>query len=72
MTDSTEAFTLENLKALELAIVEGVKEVKYTDKVVVYRDLDEMFRIRDLMRKCLGLTSNSTKRLFGRYNKGIC
>ena len=51
----TTAFTAENLLALESAIVEGVRRVKYTDKEVEYRSIDEMFRIRDLMRGKLGL-----------------
>lgn len=54
MAISNTAFTEENLYALELAIVEGTRRVKYTDKEVEYRSLDEMLKIRDLMRSKLG------------------
>jgi hypothetical protein len=37
LSDSSTAFTQENLTALEKAIVEGVRRVKYTDKEVEYR-----------------------------------
>ena len=73
------AFTLENLNLLEQAIVDGVEIVKYTDKEVKYRDLDDMMRIRDLMIKKLCLKSKSGKKgLFGGrrinaiHNKGLC
>lgn len=73
------AFTAENLYALEQAIVDGVKSVKYTDKEVEYRSLDEMIKIRNLMRKELCInTSKTAKGLFGGrrinaiHNKGLC
>lgn len=60
------AFTEENLELLEQAIVEGVKNVKYSDKEIEYRTLDEMMRIRNLMRKALCKSSDKTgKGLFG-------
>ena len=65
MSDSTTAFTQENLVALEKSIVEGVRRVKYTDKEVEYRSLDEMLRIRELMRKALGATKCGSPGLFG-------
>lgn len=74
------AFTAENLELLEQAIVEGVKRVKYSDKEVEYRSLDEMIKIRNLMRKelCTGSTSKTDKGLFGgrrinaKHSKGLC
>lgn len=73
------AFTIENLTALEQAIVEGVKTVKYSDKEVEYRSLEEMLKIRNLMRKELCLDkSKASKGLFGGrrinaiHNKGLC
>lgn len=72
------AFTVENLEALEEAIAGGEKRVKYTDKEVEYRSLDEMLKIRDLMRKKLGLgKSCGEKGLFGgtrvtaKHSKGL-
>ena len=75
----TTIFTEENLKSLELAIAEGAKRVKYSDKEIEYRSLDEMLKIRDLMRKELGLgkCSNAKSGLFGGrrinaiYKKGL-
>ena len=74
------AFTEENLSLLEQAIVDGVKKVKYTDKEVEYRSLEEMMKIRNLMRKelCKGSSSETSKGLFGgrrinaKHNKGLC
>lgn len=73
------AFTQENLEALESAIVEGIQKVKYSDKEIEYRSLDEMLKIRNLMRKELCQGSSKTKKgLFGGrrinavHDKGLC
>lgn len=73
------AFTEENLLALEQAIVDGVKVVKYSDKEVEYRSLDDMMRIRDLMLKKLCKNKSSAnsglfggRRIVGRHDKGLC
>ena len=55
MSSCVTGFTTEKLQALEEAIGEGVLKVKYSDKEVEYRSLDEMYRIRNSMRKSLGL-----------------
>ena len=65
------AFTAENLLALEDAIVKGVRRVKYTDKEVEYRSLDEMLQLRNLMRKELG-TKTSGGRVPATFSKGLC
>ena len=44
----TTGFTQEKLDALENAIAEGVLKVKYQDKEVQYRSLDEMLRLREI------------------------
>ena len=46
-------FSADDLKELEIAIAKGVKTVKYTDKEVTYRSLDEMLRVRDIIKECL-------------------
>ena len=73
------AFTIENLELLEQAIVEGVKRVKYSDKEVEYRSLDEMIKLRNMMKKELCQnTSKTDKGLFGgrrinaKHSKGLC
>ena len=70
MSGST--WTEEDLKILDDAIKKGVKIVKYTDKEVTYRSLDEMLKIRQLICKQLGLTSRSSTRLLAQHSKGLC
>ena len=50
-------FTSDDLAKLEKAIANGVKSVKYTDKEITYRTLDEMIKARDIMRAELGITN---------------
>lgn len=62
-------FSQEQLTALDEAIAQGVLEVKYADKTVTYRSLNEMMRIRSLM-----LSSVSSKRPSRRlavHSKGL-
>jgi len=73
------AFTQENLNALESALVEGIQKVKYSDKEIEYRSVDEMVKIRNLMKKELCIDkSNANKGLFGgrritaKHSKGLC
>lgn len=75
----TTGFTTERLQALEEAIAEGALRVKYSDKEVEYRSLEEMLKIRDTMRKALCLNKKSSKTgLFGgkrakmEHSKGLC
>ena len=68
-------FTMEDLHAIENGIAKGVKTVKYTDKEITYRSLDEMLKIRDLMRSCLGLTGQDGargRRRVSVHNKALC
>lgn len=70
------AIVQQDLDALEEAIVKGVKVVKYVDKEVTYRSLDEMLRVRDIIRKKLGLdtddnTGGRGRRRLASYCKNI-
>lgn len=47
---------LQQYEALNTAIYSGALKVKYADREVGYRSLDEMIRIRDDLKKTLGLT----------------
>ncbi|PIR25615.1 MAG: hypothetical protein COX62_04620 [Deltaproteobacteria bacterium CG_4_10_14_0_2_um_filter_43_8] len=51
------AFNVQALDALERAIEQGVSKVQYEDKTVTYRSLEEMMRLRSVMRQELGLAS---------------
>lgn len=66
------AYTVDQLTALDSAIAQGTRSVKYGDKWVEYRSLDEMLRIRDAMREELGLNANKrSNRKFASFNKGL-
>ncbi len=65
------AYTLTQYQILVAAIAQGVKEVYYGDKRVVYRDLNEMLRIRDEMEAELGLNKGKPRRVFASFSKGI-
>lgn len=45
------AWTSAQLSALENAIAQGTLTVEYADKRVTYRSLDDMLKLRDLMRR---------------------
>lgn len=65
-------FTQEQYDKLNEAIAQGALKVKYADKEVEYRSLDEMIRIRDLMAKDLGLFDQGNGgRVFASFSKGI-
>ena len=69
---SSTTWTTEDLAAIESAIAKGVKTVKYTDREVTYRSLDEMLKIRDLIRNCLGITNARGCRKVAQTSKGFC
>ncbi|MGY3278137.1 phage head-tail joining protein [Bradyrhizobium sp. S3.7.6] len=51
------AFSQAQLDAIEEAIAAGSTSVSYEGKSVTYRSLDEMLRIRSIIRSALGLTT---------------
>lgn len=64
------AFTNEQYEALCAAIAEGTLRVHYGDKIVEYRNLSDMLRIKGLMENDLGLNSKPS-RAFAEFDKGI-
>lgn len=65
------AFTIEQHTALAAAIAEGALSVRYADKSVTYRSLDEMMRILKLMATELGLNAcNDSGRRYASFSKG--
>lgn len=64
------AYSQTDLDAIEEAIASGALKVKYADKEVTYRSLDEMMKVRDLIRRKLGATSISGN-LNPVYSKGL-
>lgn len=65
------AWTTDDVTALEKAIAQGALLVRYGDKSVQYRSLDEMLRLLDLMRKETGETTGSQSRKFASFSKGL-
>ena len=66
------SFTNDDLIAIEKSIAKGVLTVKYTDKEITYRSLDDLFKIRNEIRKCLGLVNCGGGRTFAKHSKGLC
>jgi hypothetical protein len=64
------AFTLLQLEALEKAIAEGVTRVKYENKEVEYRSLEEMMQLLSIMQAQLGLKPKS-QRILAKFSKGL-
>ncbi len=63
-------YTLEQLNALQDAIAQGVKKVKYSDKEVEYRDLDEMRKTLALMKAELYPDRNNNGRRYVSFTRG--
>ena len=70
MAVESTGFTRADLVALEKAIAQGTRRVKYTDKEIEYRSLREMLATRDVMRRELGITGSSA-RLLAEFDKGL-
>lgn len=66
-------YTIEDYRALKVAISQGAREVWYGDKRVAYRSLDEMLKILDLIANELGLNKDKNRRRvrYGCFSKGI-
>ena len=47
------AWTASDLLEIETAIKSGTIRVKYSDKEVTYRSLEEMLKIRDLIKRSI-------------------
>lgn len=64
-------YTIEQYNALNEAIAQGVKKVKYFDKEIEYASLDEMLRIQGLMEQCLFPERfKNNGRVYPSYSKG--
>lgn len=70
-------WTADQLTALEESIALGATTVQYTDRTVTYRSLTDMMKLRDLMRRDLGLNGttdgsigNGNRRYF-EHSKGL-
>lgn len=64
------AYTQLQLDTLKDAIAQGALTVKYGDKEITYRSLNEMIRIKNIMEVELGLVRQNN-RTQGEFHKGL-
>lgn len=68
------AWTQAQLDAIEDSIAQGSLTVSFgaagSSKNVTYRSLSEMLRIRDIIRRGLGLTNPRSTRIYPTFSKG--
>jgi hypothetical protein len=64
------AFTQTQLDAIENGIAAGTTEVSYDGKRVSYRSLDEMLRIRAIIRRALGLDTAQSATILVAHDRG--
>lgn len=63
-------WTVEHLTALDKAIALGVQRVEYHDKIVHYRTLDEMLRLRRFILTLIGPVAPRPGRMYASHSKG--
>lgn len=64
------AYIKAHLDAVERAIARGEKTVRYTDRTVEYRTVDELIRARDLIRTELTAAAGPRSRVIRIYHGG--
>jgi hypothetical protein len=63
-------FTESEYAALNAAIAKGVTEVRYGDRTVKYRSLDEMIKVKSMMARELGKVRRPN-RVLSSFSKGL-
>lgn len=64
------AYTQKHLDAVEAAIARGEKTVRYADRTVEYRSVDELLQARDVIRTSLANAAGSRSRVVRLYHGG--
>ena len=64
------SFTKKHLDAVEAAIARGEKTVRYTDRTVEYRTVDELLKARDQIRSSLVAATGPRSRVIRLYHAG--
>ncbi|MEO8640392.1 hypothetical protein [Pseudomonas sp.] len=64
------SFTQKHLDAVEAAIARGEKTVRYTDRTVEYRTVDELLKARDEIRTSLANAGPPRSRVTRLYHAG--
>lgn len=68
---ATTSFTQSQYDALCASIAQGVYEVDYGNKRVIYRSLKEMLTLKALMAEELGITKPNGGQFYGEHSKGL-
>lgn len=63
-------YTQQQYNTLCAAIAQGITQVKYGDKEVTYRSLNEMLKLKNLMEAELGIKKNTTRKFIS-FKKGF-
>jgi len=64
------AYTQAHLEAVEGAIARGERIVRYSDRTVEYRTVDELIKARDLIRTELAQAAGRRSRVVRLYHGG--
>ncbi|MBU6959650.1 hypothetical protein KRR23_18165 [Pseudomonas sp. CVAP len=64
------SFTQKHLDAVEAAIARGEKVVRYTDRTVEYRTVDELLKAREEIRSSLASAAGPRSRAVRLYHGG--
>jgi hypothetical protein len=64
------AYTQKHLDAVERAIARGEKVVRYTDRTVEYRSIDELLKARDVIRTSLTEAAGPRSRVVRLFHGG--
>ncbi|WNF52999.1 phage head-tail joining protein [Pseudomonas sp. SG20052] len=64
------SFTQKHLDAVEAAIARGEKVVRYTDRTVEYRTVDELLKAREEIRMSLISAAGPRSRVVRLYHGG--
>lgn len=65
------SFSQVQLDAIEAGIAAGATTVSYEGKSVSYRSLDEMLRIRGIIRRALGLDAAASQTVLVSHDRGF-
>ena len=65
-------YTQEQLDDLNEAIATGARKVVYNDRTVEFRSLKEMLQLREIIKRCLGISKKSGGGVLPEASKGIC
>lgn len=64
------AFTMQQLANLENAIATGATRMQYQGRTTEFRSLDQMLRVRDVIRRALGLTPDASATILAAHDRG--